>query len=112
MSKNSGFLITLGVLGGMFLGLLNVAAISFYALWMNADQWFVNRSESSGGFDPSQLPPLSGATWLAAQGTALSLLAVDAIAITAIILLVRSAKTADARTPVAANSQPSAQNLG
>lgn len=90
MTKSPGPLLVPAIVVGILLALLNVATISFYALWMNADQWAVNRSEAGGGFDPSQLPPFSGMTWLMAQGTIAALLAVDAAAILAAFLIVRS----------------------
>lgn len=42
----------LGAAAGASLVILNVVTATFYLLWMGADQWLVNRSESGGGFDP------------------------------------------------------------
>lgn len=92
----------LGAAAGASLVILNVVTATFYLLWMGADQWLVNRSESGGGFDPSQLPPYTHATWFAAHATMLSLVVLDVIAVAAVVLLIRGNRS-QADAPAAVN---------
>lgn len=93
MKNSMTLLIAMSAISVAILGILNIATFAFYVLWVNADQWAVNRSESSGGFDASQLPPHSGVTWIAAQGTLMSLVTVDVIAIAGIVLFFRALRS-------------------
>ena len=60
------------------LAALNVAVISFYALWSIADSMTVNRAEEHG-FDPNQLLPHNIPFWFAAHASLLGLLALDVL---------------------------------
>ena len=60
------------------LAALNVAVISFYALWSIADSMTVNRAEEHG-FDPNQLLPHDIPFWFAAHALLLGLLALDVL---------------------------------
>ena len=60
------------------LAALNVAVISFYALWSIADSMTVNRAEKHG-FDPNQLLPHDIPFWFAAHASLLGLLALDVL---------------------------------
>lgn len=58
---------------------LNVAVISFYALWSIADNVTVNRAEEHG-FDPNQLLPHATPFWFAPHASLLSILTLDLLA--------------------------------
>jgi len=89
---------TLGVLGGLALVGLNIAVVAFYALWQIADTAAINRSESTSGFDPSQLLPNSNLFWLAANASLILLLLLDVVVIVVVAMLVN----ANRRTPALA----------
>lgn len=66
------------VLGGLSLLLLNFALIANQTLMSSADNIAVNLSESSGGFNQSQLIPNADLLWLTGFASLLLIMIVDA----------------------------------
>ena len=73
---NNGIKPTYIFLVAASLVLLNFLLTAFYILWLNIDNWALNRSELHG-FEPSQLLPGGDVMWLVANGTIFALILFD-----------------------------------
>lgn len=71
----------LDLVGLIVVAALNVAVVSFYVLWSIADSAAINQAETATSVDPSLLMPNANQLWLAAHGSLLALLALDAVVI-------------------------------
>lgn len=86
----------LGLVAGFGFVIFQLLFAVFYVFYRIADEWAVDRSEASGGFDPGQLLPHDGVLWLAATGSALLLVLIDIVLIVMAVLWFR-ARTREAR---------------
>jgi hypothetical protein len=59
----------------------NAAFVAFFTLYTEADDWAVDRSESTGAFDPSQLLPHDAALWVVAHAALGLLVLLDGVGI-------------------------------
>ncbi|KQR53928.1 hypothetical protein ASF88_03550 [Leifsonia sp. Leaf336] len=75
---------------------VNIAVGAFYGLWAVADEWAVDRSEATHGFDPSMLLPNSVGLWIVANASLVLLIGLDVawICLTLKLRTVRSAARA------------------
>ena len=79
MSQNS--VKTLGIAGAVALVGLNITVLDFFVLWLISDNAAIGRMESESSIDPGQMLPNSELMWLAAHGSVLMVVVLDALAI-------------------------------
>ena len=58
---------------------VNIAVGAFYGLWFVADEWAVDHSEATHGFDPTMLLPNGVGLWLVANAGIAVLVALDIV---------------------------------
>ena len=77
---------------------VNIAVGAFYGLWFVADEWAVDRSEATHGFDPTMLLPNGVGLWLVANAGIAVLVALDIVWI-CLALKLRTARSPRGASP-------------
>ena len=72
---------TLGITGAVAMVGLNITVLAFFVLWLIADSAAIGRMESESSMDPGQMLPNSELMWLAAHGSVLRVVVLDALAV-------------------------------
>lgn len=91
--------VTVSVIWGLA-AVFNAAFVAFFALYTEAHDQAVDRSESTGAFDPSQLLPHDAALWVVAHAALGLLVLLDGVGIALSVRCLRVRAGRSGRAPV------------